>query len=460
MKIFIKYLLLLIFIAIGFSYGEEYTIEKILSKVICTDEIMVAELEYAAGMEEVKIYQSEAMPQITFSGNSVYSAQSIEAMKASGNPIASVVGETGKYKYFDGVALNWSLNLYQPLITFGKVLNALKIGGVRKELLGSIRQNKKEMYYFSVIIAFGNTYIAQKNISIANNSFELAKIMLNRVSIDLATGNGIRRDSLTLQANLYKTQSDLQLAKSVYKISLRRLRKMTELIIPDESKYIYSKTKWASLIPEDKDTIANMGIVLKQHERDMLLYKSEYQKGNILPSIGLTGNVANSIFRPSNDIRDFLRNKSAANLTYISPNYKDILNSKYFNFSIGLQMDWNIFDGRRSFATYKQSRLNFEKSDRELKILTEQNEDDISEARDNIDVLESVQKAVDLQLEAIKAAFEQTQEDYKNGFTDHTTLLDLDYKLREAEMKVSQLEIQWLIAVSEYKLILGMSLVR
>ena len=442
--------------------GEEYSIERILESVKdCSDDIAVFDLEYAAGLEEVKFYQAEAMPQISFNTNVSYISQSMKSQALMGNEIVKL------FDRLNGALLNWNLTLFQPLITFGRVSNALKMAKVRKELLKDTRDFKKDYYYLSVLEAYSKVYLAQSDLAIAQKSLSLAQKLLKRIELDLQTGSGIRRDSLRIQAMVYSSQSELEMAQSNYKIALQRLGKLTELNMPSGTVIIYDKYGWASDVPKESETDKSLACKLKENETMILLYNSEYERSSILPSLSLVGGITNEYMIPdtsglTEDYLKYLEQTGQEVPEYVEfdlPKYSDYFNPDYVNYAIGLQLTWNLFDGRRSIAKYRQARINFEKADRELKILNEENEEAVEEAKSLIHTLKKTRKAVLLQIESTRAAFNQVQDDYKNGFVDYTTLIETERQLREAEKGLSQMDIQRLLAVAQYKIALGIPFV-
>ncbi len=391
------YLLLVpLFITVLCCFAEEYTIERILELVKdCSDDIAVAELEYAAGMEDVKFYQAEAMPQISFSTGLSYINMSMKSQSLTAN-------ETMKlFERIDGASLSWNLNLHQPLITFGRVFNALKIARVRREMLVDVRDYKKDFYYLSVINAFSKVYLEQERVSVAMKSLSHAEKMLKRIEIDLLSGNGIRRDSLRLQALVYGISAQLQTAVSNRDIALQRMQKLTELTMPLETEMEYDTLGWASEIPEKREAARSLSYKIKENEALILKYNSEYEQGNLLPTLSLIGNISNEYMIPdtsglSKKYIDYLQQTGQTVTGDFSsidmPKYSDYFDPDFFNYSIGLQLTWNIFDGRRSYARYHQAQRNFEKADRELKIIREESEDAVAEAYSILGVLSQTRK--------------------------------------------------------------------
>ncbi len=455
---------------IGLSYAqedssfahEEYSIERILELVKdCSDDIAVADLAYAAGLEEVKFYQAEAMPQISFSSNVSYLSQSLRAQALTGNEIIKL------FDRLDGAVVNWNLSLYQPLITFGRVFNALKMANVRKELLRDVRDLKKDLYYLSVLYAYSKVYLANNNVIIAQKSLSHAEKLLKGIKIDMLTGSGIRRDSLSVQANVFKAQSELEIARSSHKIALQRLAKLTELKMPPGTMVVYDKYGWASDLPKGSEANRSLGCKVKENETQILLLNSEYERSSLLPSLSLVGGIYNEFMIPDTSgltqkYLDYLEMTGQPVPDYVDfgiPEFSDYFDPDFVNYTIGVQLTWNLFDGRRSIAKYRLARINFEKADRELKILREESEDAIEEASSILNTLKKTRKAVLLQLESATAAFDQVQDDYQNGFVDYTTMLDTERQLREAEKGLSEINMQRLLAVAQYKIALGIPLV-
>ena len=440
---------------------EEYSIERLLELVKnCSDDIAIAELEYAAGLEEVKFYQAEAMPQVSFNSNISYLSQSLKSQALTGNEIIKL------FDRLDGAIVNWNVSLYQPLLTFGRVFNALKMANVRKELLRDVRDLKKDLYYLSVLQAYSKVYIAQNNVAIAQKSLSYTEKLLKRITIDILSGSGIRRDSLRIQAMVFGAQSGLEMAQSSHKIALQRLAKLTELKIPPSTVIIYDQYGWASDVPGGSETNRSLEGKVKENETQILMLHSEYERSNMLPSFSLVGGITNEFMVPDTsgitqkylDYLEMTGQPVPEIVDFGLPEFADYFDPDFVNYTIGVQLTWNIFDGRRSIAKYRQARINFEKADRELKILNEENEEAIEEAKSILSTLRKTRKAVLLQLESATAAFNQVQNDYQSGFVDYTTMIDTERQLREAEKGLSEINIQWLLAVAQYKIALGIPL--
>lgn len=449
----VNIILLIILSLLGLSFAEEYTIEKLLDLVKdCSDDIMVAELEYSAGQEEVKFYQSEAMPQVSFNTSVLAVARSIESMGFKAAAEMAGVDETHAL----GSSLSWTLSVRQPLFSFGRVIDALKIAQVRKVSLEDEIILKKNIYYLSVISHFTNVFLAQAAVDIAKKSENYYNKLLDRVKRDLLTGNGIKRDSLTLQALVYKTESELVLAQNQKKVALGRLAKLTEIALDQkDGSFRYDENGWASAIPEVPKEAKSVACKLKEHESAIMQYNADYEKSNLFPSINFISSVNNDLLIPwDSTIRHF-----NPPIIPISTHY-DYFKPQYWNYAVGIQISWNIFDGRRSLAKANQARINFEKTDRALKIFREENEEEIKEASDALEVIEQSKKAVLLQIKAVNTALKQINLDYTAGFVEYATILDLERQLREAENSLNQLYMQRLLAVAQLKIASGLTLIK
>jgi multidrug efflux system outer membrane protein len=137
------------------------------------------------------------------------------------------------------------------------------------------------------------------------------------------------------------------------------------------------------------------------------------------------------------------------------PKVSSYFDPDYINWAIGLQLSWTIFDGRRSWATYRKTRIEAEKADREYDKKLEENAATIREARDALEVLTQNAEAARLGLSAARSAFEQAQRDYELGTEDITTLLAVEAEMLNAELAVEQLRANRVLAVATLRLALG-----
>lgn len=446
----------------GLSAQESYSLEDLFAIAAKqSDDIKLANIEYAMGKEEVKFYQSEAMPNINFVSGANYVSQSTKSQAMTGGEMMQL------FPRLEGYSLNWNTSLKQPLITFGKVFSALRVAKLRKKSIKEILQLRKDTFYMSVIQAYSAAYLAQNTLKINEKAAAYSKKLLARMEKEANGGSIAKRDLLRIQALAKKDEAEVVMARSQKKIAYRRLANLTGLSTP-ESYELTFKENSPFLLSAPDETGTSLEFTLKRYES--LIYKNNisYERSKLFPSVYLTGGITNQFMIPdTTDMTSKYTNymiatgqldtasASSFSLPFTIPEVSDYFNSEYFNYSIGLQVSWTIFSGRRLTSGYQQAKLKWKKSELELKKLKEKNETEIHEARDIIEVVSQNMEAVALQLKAANKAFEQANQDYMNGYADITTLLDIEKEQREAEKLMNQIRIQKILAISGLKIAVG-----
>ncbi len=453
----INFLLILLFINI--SYSEEYTLEKILNTVKNhSDDIDIATLELEAGVEEAKIYQAEAMPNLSLTTGASLTGLSLNSPNMS--MIKSYLENPKDHMW--GSLFNWSINLHQPVITFGRVFTALKIAKVRKNFLKEKIRLDRDMYHLFVINSFCNLYRAQLKIELANKSFIYAEKVLNKIKIDLTLQKATRRDSLNAQGHLYKAKADLLKAKNEYSINLKKFIHLTEFTPPDSFKLLIDMKGWASLSDQQENTGKNIGIELKEYETSLLKLRTKYEKGKIYPSIDFVGSVYNDIQIPLKKYRDQIKSDTGISkiFDYPIPSLGNLFSPSHYNYAIGFQLNWNIFDGRRTISSYRKAHYEYKKAEIELKKLKEENQEQIEEASNALKTLKGMERGANARLKTIEALLQQIELDYTSGFVEYTKVLEVVINKIEIEHRLNEIYLQRILAVAQLKIASGLPIVK
>ncbi len=484
----LKFLILIPVLAL-FAVGEEYTIEDILSKVKdCSDDIALAEIEYAMGQEDVVMARSEALPQINFSTGLGYTGQSsasqaymnevqfyFDSLSYAANPTGNppVRNPLNELTHIHGTTINWSATLSQPLITFGRVFSALKIAKTSDTFYTTIRDIKKEAFYLNVFLHFKNAYEAQENLKSIQRSLAHAQKYYDVVKTKFELGNATKRDTLLAVANLFQVKAMIIKSEAAHKASVKNIAQLTEITMPVESTtFKHNDIGWFTKIaPNEEKLIDNLEIRLKENEVNMRSHQITYERGKLLPSIYFNAGLNNNYMIPNfkraqKDLEEIDPNATngvdIADLmdNFDIPELSDYGNIDYFNYSLGLQLTWNIFDGRRSISNYKKIKLQHEKSERELKIMRDTTKVDVEELFEMFETINKSIEALGVQQAALNNAFETISEDLNDGFADYLTFLDMEKSLSEVDSQLASLQMQKNLIVAQYRIKTGKSLVK
>ncbi|MFW5774930.1 MAG: TolC family protein, partial [Chitinivibrionales bacterium] len=183
---------------------------------------------------------------------------------------------------------------------------------------------------------------------------------------------------------------------------------------------------------------------LKGLQAQMRETQGEYERSGLYPSIYLLGSIDNSVQILTDDFYETLNQDET-----------DIAMPDKFNYTIGLQLQWNLFDGFRTPAARAQALAESRKARAEQKQLGEQNEIALQESRERLQVLSQSMDAVNSQLAAARRAFELVEDDYTRGYVDISDYLETEKNLREAEKRLYELQMQRLLTIGQLRMNLG-----
>ncbi len=468
------------------------TLEELFEKSNgCSDDIAIAQLEDAIGREDIKFYRSEALPMVSLEAGVGLGSQSLKS-----DPFST----TAQYGITraNAQSANWNLSVYQPIFTFGSAFNALKLAHRRDDMLDDMLRLKKDAYYLQLIASFNNALLAQKAVESAEKAAEYAGKTFARVERAFEMDGVARRDLLRVKALARREEANLLQARATKTIAFERLSDISEITVADSVRLIQDNNGWATRVPSGDSPTASLEYRLKEHEVALQELNINYRRAKLFPSIGLFASAGSQVQRiaslyDGNDFRtvDEFNNMVGQNKQmqlemnptvpvlngsdtigqvmrrdlnnetdqdFSNNGLGEVMNPEFFNYTLGLQLTWNIFDGRRTRAERNKAKYSFEKAQREAKQIREENARRIEETRTGITTVNSNIDAVSLQLEAARGALEEAERDYADGFIDVTELLEIERELREAEQMHMQLEAQRVLAVAQLKALLGIPL--
>ncbi|MFW6254526.1 MAG: TolC family protein [Chitinivibrionales bacterium] len=442
----------------GLGQSQTYSLSDLLSIAEeNSDQIKIIEEEYEAGLQQVRFYRSEAFPQVAFTAASGIGSQSLTESslgqggeQTPGPPAAPEQPTIDFPQRVTGYSYNWGLSLRQPLVTFGRISNALRLAGMQDSVLEGSKRMQQDYLYLSVMQAFSDAYLADKQVIIARKSLASAQRLLERMNVEVKNGAGSQLDFLRVQSQAEAARADELMAISSREMAYRRLSQNVGLEIDTGYSITYSPEDSQLHIP--RVAAANTEYVLKGIQADMKETQGDYERSKLLPSLYLSGTIENAvtISKSDDDMVDGF-------LSRYNQEFGDIADYRYFNYMIGLQLQWNIFDGFRTPAGQRQALAEAQKARYEQKQVGKKNEIAIRESRDRLEVLKQSMEAVESQLAAARRAFELVEEDYTRGFVDISDYLETEKDLRQAEKRLYELQMQRLLTIGQLRMNLGVA---
>ena len=408
---------------------------------------------------EVEYYRSEAFPAISFNTGASYVNQSTKAQALQSS------GPAGLFDRIDGYAFNWGLSLQQPLITFGKVGKALKLAKLREQTLEDTRRLQKDLFFLSLIAQYAEAFTSQHDEEITSSAASRSQRLLSRMKSDFEAGRISRSDFLQIEALCQSDRAQLMAARHSRKTALMRLAVLSGFDSLSTCKLVMDEQGVLSRIPPGNERL-NREIALKSMEVEMYEQQRKYIRAGALPSLYLTGSITNQFMTIDTSgmidsttllaVQSQNPSFSAEDFGKINPKPEKYFDKDFFNYSIGVQLNWNIFDGRRTWAQFRQASLNADKARLELENLREENSIAIEESKNRCTTLDSMIVAVSLQNEASQKVFELIEDDYNDGMADITDYLDADQKYRTTVKQLDQLKLQRILSGAQLRIDMGL----
>jgi outer membrane protein TolC len=165
-----------------------------------------------------------------------------------------------------------------------------------------------------------------------------------------------------------------------------------------------------------------------------------YERSKLFPAINLFGRVSNQLMYTDEDN---------------SPDPNAIVDPDYISYTVGLQLQWTIFDGWRSPSTFQKTKVRKKKTEIRLQRTEKQMRIGVDRIRSNLSTTETMLEAVEIQRRAARQAYDATQTDFEAGAVDITTLLEAEQQWMDAEKQYNSLYTQKIALATQLKLLLG-----
>jgi len=459
-----------------------YPLEQILA--IAQDnaaQMEIIDTKIKEGYAEVASYRASSMPYISLGSNVSYVAQSYETQKmqqtmmipflstpsteSTSSQQGSSFSSLEDLHHLRGLSYNWSITLQQPLITFGKVRSALKLARMRDCMLKDQRRLETDLFYLRVMQEFMTAYLAQLDVVINDAALQRSMQLQKRLGIEYSAGRAIRRDLLRVDALVQNDRVNCITASNIHKTSLKRL--LQTINFGDSATVSLQLDEEGAMSQQPPPSgPGSVQLSLKRNEAAMFKQQAKRVRAGLFPNIDLVGSIGNQFMTidTSGLIDKFVSaDMSAEQYTYIAeafdeanPGPENLFDPDFFNYAIGIQLTWTLFDGFRTSSQYRQAKLQAKQSLLELQEMDKDQKIAIEEAKNQVVAIDSSISAGYIQQQIAGQALEQTEMDYKDGMTDFSTLLETDKEFRTASRMLNGLKMQRVLALAQLRIVLGL----
>ncbi len=409
-------LFLLFCISFSLKADEIYTVDElILIALKNSPELTISKLSYEASQEEHNIATSGYLPKIDIHAS------------ASKTGASNILSDNNKM--VDDTVLLGNLSLKQIIYDFGKTGSTSDFTKYESQSylfkqiqkISDKKREVKEAYY--------NVLKAKSLISVQVENVKLNEAQLYRSKQYFKAGIRTKIDISDAKVALIKSQIDLKNAQYNFKQAYSVLDQVIGFTSTDKTYSVYSTTLDLNNI---HDYIKDYPLTLQNCIKYAYINKpeiKEYQT-NIQSTASLV-NVSSSEYYPEFYLGADYTKQSSDKFQLLTP--KD-------QWQVGINLDWNIYQGGASKSRVQQSKIHKEISTfalRDLKLKIKQNVTseflNVYRKKDTLGLSQSLMNASSQKFEQAAKRYEHGLSDYielqqaRQGYIDAKASLVIDY---------------------------------
>jgi outer membrane protein TolC len=406
-------------LAPGLAQAEEILTLRgaIEQSVQANHNLRLAKERIAQSQSKVQEATAQALPQVTMSGQ--FNQQ---------NPVGPVAASGGaagalppQFAAFAGTVrvnqLTTTVQATQTVFAGFRVIDGIRMADISVEQSeAGWRQTKAEISlqtvtaYFAALRALGQLDIAQQSV-------DQAKAHFDQASKFLKAGTGVKVDVLRAQTQLYQAQQQLSAAVN----GRRKAYQALNLVMgrPIDTPLSLNPVAEVGDVPLDETTGIKRGLESRpdvqqlRSKRTFDELNASVQSRGTWPTVQLVGNY---------NMRD---------TQVVQGN-----NANQQNATVGLQMNWPLFDGLGVAAKTEQARMQVAQDDIQLDQLTQQVQLDVTQAF--LDVREASERRLlaEQSLKSAEEALRLARLRYQAGVGTSIEVLDAQVGWQQARLSL------------------------
>ncbi|SOD79861.1 TolC family protein [Spirosoma fluviale] len=411
MKIFRWYVSTALLLGSSVVNAQDVTLEQLVSKALTGNYSVQAarldELKTDAQIAEVK---AGARPQVNLSGD--YKRY----LKIPGQvvPASAFGGPEGSYSVLAfGLPYNLSTSVQASQALYNQSLMiATKVAKTSRDLSALQTQKTKEEVAYNVSATYYNLQTTaqqiaflQKNLASTERLIQITDLLRQN---KLAKGIDVDR----LQLSKTSSQTQIESLQATYNQLLNTLKLLTGIPQTDSLSVRTVIDETVPVMPANEYTINRTDLQLLDRQKDLNGLEQRNIKAGFVPTVSAYGVANSTVFATGGD-NSFIKNV---------PGYW-----------LGLQLNWNVFDGMARKAKLGQKRIDDQKLDVQLRQTRESISMDIANSRNQFLVQQRNLATNRGQVALAEKVYTQTQLQFKEGTVDITDVVQAENSLREAQ---------------------------
>ncbi|QIP14277.1 TolC family protein [Spirosoma aureum] len=401
------------FFVLGFTVAraQDFTLDQLINKALTNNySVQSARLDEIKTEAQIAEVKASARPQVNLTGD--YKRY----LKIPGQVIPASVfgGPEGTYSAVAfGLPYNLSTSLQATQALYNQsLLIATKAAKASRDLSALQTQKTKEDVAYNVSATYYNLQTTAQQIAFLRNNLvsteRLIRITDLRRQNQLAQGIDVDR----LQLSKTSSQTQIESLQATYNQLLNTLKYLTGTPQTDSLQVRTSIEETIPVAPGNEYTINRTDLQLIDQQKLINGLEQRNVKTGFVPTVSAYGVANSSVYAIGGD------NSYVKNL----PGYW-----------VGLQLNWNVFDGLARKAKLSQKRIDDQKLDVQLRQVRESISMDITNARNKFLVEQQNLSTNSGQVKLAEKVYTQTQLQFKEGTVDITDVVQAENSLRDAQ---------------------------
>lgn len=342
----------------------------------------------------------------------------------------------------------WGLQVTQPLFTFGKVSTALHMAKVQEEITPAQSRTARLEIQKQIVESWLGAYLAHARLDLLAKSIDRQAETVRYLERNFAAGSGLKAQLLMSRSKMITTRQELVVAQS----GAAAARKLLNRILgrPSEDTTALDTTGIAAFeaaaVPE-RNALISSAYEGRQDLRSLKLARTLMEdyafigKAAYYPTIAMVGKFG---------------------FTTASQNASTVKNAADWDnrdWSVGIGMQWNLFDGWDNAGQTKQTRAAVRTMDVRLSDMQRGIEIAGETALSEKVVADSALSAAREGVEAAREGYELYNQNFNGGSGQLTDILTAEEQLRGAELGLLKARLDRVKSHIQISLVQGKDLI-
>ncbi|NDP21010.1 MAG: TolC family protein [Paludibacter sp.] len=429
-KLRVVLLVVICFVA-AFASAKVWTLEQCIDTALVKNKtLQMSRTNIALGEERHKEATGGLIPKIMVSADyRYYIDQPTQLMPASifGGPVGTFKEARFGVPHNINASAQVSMPLYNP-----QVYGAIKTTKIATELNDLQYEKREEQVYFEISNLYYNAQIISHQLTFIGSNLMNTKRVLKNLQLVKEQGLAKNTDLMKMQLQLDQLTNLKETVLSKYDQVMNALKFTLGIPITDKME-IEQEIQFEE--KSDYTTHTTLDIRLVKTQNRFLESELSTLINSRLPSLSVYGAYGTTGYGYDTKPNDFL---------------------KFFPVSFaGVQLSYPLFNGTVTQRKINQKKLELKNNALQSELISEQNNMQIINARQQKMVATTSVKTANFQIKLAQSIYDQTVLQQKQGTANLTDILLVDNSLRESQQTYLSAIVDYLKADLEHKKLTG-----